>query len=609
MCGMTGWVSYDGDIPQHRDIIAKMTSTMVQRGPDEEGMWFASHVGLGHRRLAVIDVLGGAQPMLAEEQGRELACLVYTGEIYNFLELRSELESLGHRFRTRCDTEVVLRGYLQWKDQLAEHLNGMFAFAIWDIRNEELFLVRDRMGIKPLFYFPTPDGVIFSSEPKGILAHPAVEARVTRAGLQELLVIARNPGCTVYSGMHEVKPGEIVRVRRGTLITRQYWRLTAHEHEDDLPQTIATVTALLEDIVTRQVVSDVPLCSLLSGGLDSSAITALAHRVTRSRTRDQICSFSVDFARAEDTHTGQEYRSSADTPYVHDFVAHTGCDHVCVVLESGELANSELVRAVVRAADFPLNISGDMFTSLYRLFQRIRANFTVALSGESADEVFGGYSWFHDPRLQRVKTFPWFVITEGGFGGLAPEFLERLGLGEFRADSYAQAVAEVPHLPTDNAPTRRMREILYLHLTRFLRYLLDRKDRLSMAVGLEVRVPFCDHRLIEYAFNTPWSMHTFDGREKSILRAAANSLLPASIVSRRKSPYPSTADPRYERALRTAVAAILAEPNHPAQPILNRRAIQGMIARPPGSLADRVNLERVHSMSVWIKDYHIRIEA
>ena len=266
------------------------------------------------------------------------------------MELRDELRQLGHQFKTRSDTEVVLRGYLQWGDEVVERLNGMFAFAIWDVRTEELFLVRDRMGVKPLFYYPTADGVLFGSEPKAILAHPTVQPRVNKDGFREILVLAKNPECTIYAGMREVRPGQVVRVNRNGLTKRRYWMLTAHEHEDDLPRTIRTVAELLEDIVRRQIVTDVPLCSLLSGGLDSSAVTAMAHRAIGAQQGGRIRSFSVEFADHGAAFVAGDFHKSSDTPFVRDFVAHVCCDHTEVVLDSQELADRDLNRAVMQAS-------------------------------------------------------------------------------------------------------------------------------------------------------------------------------------------------------------------------------------------------------------------
>jgi asparagine synthase (glutamine-hydrolysing) len=614
MCGIAGWVSYDGDLTSHQDVIATMTKTMARRGPDASGVWIDRHVGFGHRRLAVIDLAGGVQPMQAEELGQTTVSLIYTGEVYNFVELRDELKQLGHRFKTRSDTEVVLHGYLEWGDKVAEHLNGMFAFAIWDVRTEELFLIRDRMGVKPLFYYPTADGVLFGSEPKAILAHPTVQPCVKKDGFRELLVLAKNPESTIYDGMFEVRPGEVVRVNRNGLAKRRYWMLTAREHNDDLPRTIRTVAELLEDIVQRQTVTDVPLCSLLSGGLDSSAVTAMAHRAIAAQQGGRIRSFSVGFASHGAAFIPGEFHKSSDTPFVRDFVAHVGCVHTEVVLDSRELARRDVSRAVIQAADFPQAASGDMYSSLYRLFQAIRAEATVALSGESADEVFGGYPWFHDAKVINAATFPWLAATGNTFDGtqvLDAGLLKRLNLPEFQADSYAQAIAETPVRKGENAVERRMREISYLHLTRFVQFLLDRKDRMSMAVGLEVRVPFCDHRLVDYVFNIPWRLKTFDGREKSILRAATRKLLPNSIAERLKSPYPSTQDPAYEKALRAEVAEVLENRSHPATSLLNRKAIKDLLARPLGttsSLPERAGLERARSISAWVKDYGVVLD-
>lgn len=614
MCGMTGWVSYDRDLKAHEDVITRMTTTMARRGPDAGGVWIDRHVGLGHRRLAVIDLAGGAQPMQAEEEGRTIASLVYTGEVYNFIELRNELTLLGHQFKTRSDTEVVLRGYLQWGAEVAERLNGMFAFAIWDVRSEALILVRDRMGVKPLFYYPTADGVLFGSEPKAILAHPAVRPRVDKDGFSEILVLAKNPERTIYAGMHEVRPGQTVRVTRNGLMKRRYWALSAREHDHDLPRTVSTVAELLDDIVRRQIVADVPLCSLLSGGLDSSSVTAIADRAIAARHGGRVRSFSVDFANHGAAFVAGDFHKSSDTPFVRDFVAHVGCNHTEVVLDSRELASRDLSRSVIRASDFPLSLSGDMFSSLYRLFQAVRAESTVALSGESADEVFGGYPWFHDPRAVGAATFPWLAGMGGIVDGtqvLDADLLERLNLPEFQADSYAQAVAETPVLRDEDPAERRMREISYLHLTRFVQFLLDRKDRMSMAVGLEVRVPFCDHRLVDYVFNIPWRLKTFDGREKSILRAATRELLPGSIVERQKSPYPATQDPAYEKAVRAEVAEVLEDRSHPATELLNRKVIEAMLLRPLGttsSLPERAGLERARSISAWVKDYGVVLD-
>ena len=595
MCGITGWVDYERDLTAERRTALDMTRTMRMRGPDDEGLWIDPHVALGHRRLAVIDVEGGVQPM---SEGP--ATIVYSGETYNFRELRRDLEAHGHRFRTRSDTEVVLHAYLEWGADLVERLNGMFAFAIWDRRTEELLLARDRMGIKPLYYAPTPHGVLFGSEPKAILANPLFTARVGDDGLSELLTMSKTPGHAVFSGMHEVVPGHTVRISRTGRTDHTYWRLSAYEHTEDIPATVQHVRALLDDIVERQLISDVPLCTLLSGGLDSSALTALSDIALGD---DSVRSFSVDFVDETGGFIPDEMRDTADTPYVHDVAKHVGSQHSDVVLSTDQLASPQVVDAVLRARDLPS--MGDMDSSLYLLFSEIRKQSTVALSGESADEVFGGYRWFHDPKAVAAQTFPWADTSLGHGRELLDPGLSRRA-EQYQDRCYRQALTEVPHVPGVSAHEHRMREICYLHLTRMVRLLLDRKDRLSMAVGLEVRVPFCDHRLVDYVFNTPWSHKTYDGREKSLLRGAVADVLPQSVLQRVKSPYPATQNVSYEKAVRDRLGEIVTDPAAPVQPYLNVPAVHEALKRPLGHASlqqDRIGLERAVAINDWLSAY------
>jgi asparagine synthase (glutamine-hydrolysing) len=594
MCGIAGWVDYERDLTGERATALAMTRTMAFRGPDDEGLWVEPHVALGHRRLAVIDIEGGTQPM---SDGP--VTLVYSGETYNFRELRRELESHGHRFRTRSDTEVVLQAYLRWGADIVERLNGMYAFALWDQRTGELLLVRDRMGIKPLYYAPTPHGVLFGSEPKAILANPLFAPRLRDDGLLELLTTAKTPGHAVFDGMYEVEPGHVVRVSRDGVTDRRYWALTAREHPDDVPTTVRHVRELLEDIVERQLISDVPLCTLLSGGLDSSALTALADRALGTGT---VRSFAVDFTDEGGGFVPDAMRDTADAPYVHEVAKHVGSHHTDVVLSSDELSSPQVNETVMRARDLPS--IGDMDTSLYLLFTEIRRHSTVALSGESADEVFGGYRWFHDPEAVAAGTFPWMLGMSAGQELLDAELNRRTEA--YLADRYREALDRVPRLPGETGYERRMREICYLHLTGMVRFLLDRKDRMSMAVGLEVRVPFCDHRLVDYVFNTPWSHKTYDGREKSLLRGAVADLLPESVVQRRKSPYPATQNPSYERTVRDRLSGILADPNAPVRPYLTESAAREALRRPLGRASlqqDRAAMERIIALNDWLTAY------
>ncbi|MEU0103481.1 asparagine synthase (glutamine-hydrolyzing) [Streptomyces sp. NPDC006267] len=615
MCGIAGWIDFTRDLGQERTVVDAMTRTMACRGPDDEGVWIDRHAAIGHRRLSVIDLEGGRQPMTAEENGRTLAVLTFSGEIYNYRELRSDLATRGHHFRTRSDTEVVLRGYLEWGEGVVDKLNGMFAFAVWDVRTQELLLVRDRMGVKPLYYYPTADGVLFGSEPKTILAHPGIPRRINTDGLRELLDMVKTPEHAIFTGMHEVRPGHTIRVRREGLVKRCYWALEAKEHTDTLQQTIDTVRGLLEDTVSRQLISDVPLCSLLSGGLDSSAVTALAAKALAAEGAGPVRSFSVDFVGAEENFVPDPLRSTPDAPFVRDLAQHVAAEHKEILLNSDDLSDPGVRAAVLAATDLPPMWYGDLWPSLYLLFKAVRERSTVALSGESADELFGGYSWFHDPEVLTAETFPWLTTTPGPFYDGTPLFdnglLGTLDIPGYRRSSYGDAIAEVPVLPGEKGLEKRMREISYLNLTRFLNTLLDRKDRMSMAVGLEVRVPFCDHRLVEYVFNAPWAMKTFDGREKSLLRAATRDVLPESIAKRVKAPYPSTQDSGYEKKLRDRLAEVIGQGNAPILPLLDLQRTRGRL---DGSISaastqiTRIDLEVPLWLNAWMEKYDVALD-
>jgi asparagine synthase (glutamine-hydrolysing) len=605
MCGITGWVSFGRDLRSEQATVDAMTETMSCRGPDDRGTWFAEHAALGHRRLAIIDLPGGRQPMSVETPGGPVA-MVYSGETYNFTELRAELIRRGHRFTTDSDTEVVLHAYLEWGDALAERLNGMYAFAIWDSRENKLVMVRDRMGIKPFYYYETHDGVLFGSEPKAILANPAAEPTVTLDGIRELFAFVKTPGHAVWEGMREVEPGTVVTVTANGLRTTRYWTLQTRPHPDDQATSVAHVRELLEDIVRRQLVADVPRCTLLSGGLDSSAMTAIAARQL-AETGQSVRSFAVDFVGQTENFVPDELRGTPDTPYVHDLAEKSGTEHQDIVLNSDELADPDVRSKVIRARDIPMGL-GDMDASLYLLFKSIREHSTVALSGESADEVFGGYQQFFDPEAQRARTFPWLVRFARNFGDdnsiLVPGLTEALEIPQYIQDAYDRSVARVERLDGESDFEWRMRKICYLHLTHFVRILLDRKDRASMAVGLEVRVPFCDHRLVEYVYNAPWSLKTYDGREKSLLRGAARDVLPQSVVDRVKSPYPSTQDPAYTVKLQNNAREYLSSQCHPVFDIVNRDwLVRAVDAEAQITQASRRGLERALDLALWLDMY------
>ncbi|HET7559710.1 MAG TPA: asparagine synthase (glutamine-hydrolyzing) [Limnochordia bacterium] len=612
MCGIAGWIDWERDLTERRRIVEAMGQTLVCRGPDAEGSWISPRAAFAHRRLIVVDPAGGGQPMVRTRGGHAFV-IAYNGELYNTNELRSELVADGYVFRGHSDTEVLLSAFMAWGPACAQRLNGIFAFAIWDEAEQRLFAARDRLGVKPFFFAERGRGLLFGSELKALLAHPEVEPAIDKEGLAEIFAIgpARTPGHGVFIGVHELKPGYSLHYSRGGLQVQPYWRLVSAPHEESLEATITGVRDRFQDAVTRQLVSDVPVCTLLSGGLDSSAITACAAAAYRASELGPLDTFSVDYEGNDRHFKANEFQPDADEPWIRRMSEHLQSVHHRIVIDTPQLFGALL--PAMRARDLPG--MADIDSSLLLFCGAIKREATVALSGECADEIFGGYPWFHRTESLEATTFPWALRQAERERVLSRSLLAEIRLEEYVAARYAEALAEVPRLAGESGLERRIREIFYLTLTRWMPVLLDRKDRMSMAVGLEVRVPFCDHRLVEYVWNIPWAFKCVDGQRKGIFRRAMAGVLPPDVLNRPKSPYPKTHNPNYLRLTRRAVLEVLDDPASPLLPLVDaaevRRLAQsdgdfdipwfGQLMRLPQLFAYLVQVD------AWLREYHVVI--
>ncbi|WP_110955912.1 asparagine synthase (glutamine-hydrolyzing) [Anaerosinus massiliensis] len=568
MCGITGWIDWRGglDARQNKKILSNMIETLTLRGPDDSGQYVKSRIAFGHRRLSVVDPSNGAQPMI-KKCGQYEYVITYNGELYNTPELRKDLEAKGYTFATNCDTEVLLVSYIEYGPGCVEKLNGIFAFGIWDEAKERLFLARDRIGVKPLFYAEKDQQFIFGSEIKTILANPLIEPKVDMEGLAEIFMVgpARTPGNGVFRDIKELKPGHSLIYTRNGKRTLRYWSLESREHEDDFETTVAKVKELLIDTAKRQLVADVKVCTFLSGGLDSSALTALAARHYKENDLGQLSTYSVDYIDNEKYFKASAFQPNSDAPWVLKMVDAYKTDHHRILIDNIELAKS-LQKATI-ARDFPG--MADVDTSLYLFCREIKKGATVALSGECADEIFGGYPWFYREDMLQANAFPWSPRPAMRLDWLSDSVKSSMDLVAYAQSRYDDAVKEVPKLPGEDKVSARMREIFYLSLTRWMPTLLDRKDRMSMAFGLEVRVPYCDHRIVEYVWNVPWSMKNYQNREKGLLREALTGILPYDVLWRKKSPYPKTHHPEYLNIVRNWALDILKDPSSPLVPLIN----------------------------------------
>lgn len=500
MCSIAGMIDL------HRDIrpldLTALGESMRSRGPDQRGVYRDEAAALFHNRLCVIDIENGRQPMTVLWEGRSFV-IVYNGELYNTPELRRELRSAGHDFSTRSDTEVILRAYIQWGPACVERMNGIFAFAVWEPEARRLFLARDRMGVKPLFYTLRHGALIFASEIKGLLAHPWVEPEADADSVLELLLIGpgRTPGCGVYRGVRELLPGERAVFDESGLCRERYWHLRALPHRESAEDTVAHVRWLVTDAIRRQLVSDVPLGTFLSGGLDSGIISSVANQYMREQGRS-LLTFSVDYRDNRRYFQAGKFQPNTDTDYIPGLRDWLGCDNVAVTLDTTELADA--LYEAVDARDLPG--MADVDSSLLAFCKRIKEHVTVALSGECADEIFGGYPWYRDETIRSAEGFPWAQSTAWRASFLRPEYLQGIDPREYVLSRYRRTVEDADLPEGENAVDRRMRQMMRLNTDWFMQTLLDRKDRMSMYSALEVRVPFCDHRIAEYLYNVPWEL-------------------------------------------------------------------------------------------------------
>jgi len=608
MCGIGGFVDYERDARRGGPILHGMKRTLTPRGPDAEGTYFDEDAALVHRRLIVIDPEGGKQPMHSPDRN---TIIIYNGELYNTPELRTELMSRGHEFVGHSDTEVLLHAYLEWKTDAFARLNGIFAFAIWEKRERRLTLCRDRLGVKPLFFAPIRNGLTFGSTIDTVLCHPEIEPALDEDGLRTLLLLgpARPPESGVFRQISSLVPGHFAVLTPEAFTDHTYWRLEAHEHEDDLPTTIERTHTLICDAARRQLVSDVPLACFLSGGLDSSILSMLAAKDYAARG-ETLHTWSVDYRDNDKYFTKSIFQPNSDDSYIDQMVDFLGTHHHRVVLEPEALCAALLPATDARA----LPGMADVDSSLLLFCAAVkRGGTTVCLSGECADELFGGYPWYHREEILFEDTFPWSRSVDLRLGLLTPDAV-RNG-EEFVRQHYRDTCDRAPKLSSDDKKAARMREMFVLNLDWFMATLLDRKDRMSMYSGLEVRVPFCDHRIVEYAYNMPWDFKSLEGREKGIMRRAFADELPKEIVYRKKSPYPKTFHPVYTRLCADYVRRIFEDNASVAASLFDRNAVQKLMQRPeslaepwfgqlmrtPQIFAYIIQLDR------WFRHYHVKI--
>lgn len=493
--------------------------------------------------------------------------ITYIGNLYNCDDLKKELKEFGFYFETKKEAEVILKGYIHFGYKILNKMNGIFAFAIWNLNAKKLFLARDHFGVKPLYYTISNGNLIFANNIQTILEETKIEPIIDSTGMCELLGLgpAHTPGTTIFKNINEIRPAHFAIYTNGGLYIDKYWELESKPHTDNFEDTCKKIKFLIEDAVKKQFLCGKPACTLLSGGLDSSIITAYASNLAQKYNLPTLNTYSVDYIDNDKNFVKNDFQPNTDDYYIDIMVNKYKTNHHKIYIDTPELADS--LKDAVYAREFPG--MADVDSSLYLFCKEISKDFNITLSGECADEVFGGYPWFFREEMLNSNTFPWSNAFNERQSLLNPELSKKINLKEYVDNRYNESINEINLLDTDSFETAQKRKIFYLNFNWFMQTLIDRSERIGSANNLDIRTPFSDYRLVEYLWNIPWETKSMGNREKGLLRYIMKDILPEEIVERKKSPYPKTYNPTYLEKVKNMLTEIVENNNSPIKSILN----------------------------------------
>lgn len=612
MCGFCGYVNYNESITNDK-IIKKMNEKIYKRGPNEQNIYIDKNIALGHSRLSIIDVKYGSQPMQIETNNNTYT-IIYNGELYNTSDLKKDLQNKGYNFKNNSDTEVILMSFIEYGKTCVNLLNGIFSFAIYDKKNNSLFFARDRLGIKPFFYTNTNNTFVFASEIKSILEHPDVDAIIDKESILELVGLgpAHTPGKTFFKNILELKPGHYATLNKSGLDISKYWDLATKECLDSEQEAIEKIHFLVTDSCKRQLVSDVGICSMLSGGIDSSILTKIAND-----NIDNLTTYSIDYLNNDTDFVSNSYQMTKDSDFVKIMKDYLKTNHKTIQIDNSDLFY--LLDDSLFARDMPG--MADIDSSMLAFCKEISKDYKVCLSGECSDEIFGGYPWFYKKHLVEHNGFPW-ALSENLRGNLIrKDIITQNNLQEYIDSSIKNTLSNVKHLDENDKFENRFRDINYLTIKWFMNTLVERTDRMSMQTSLEVRVPFADHRIFEYVYNLPAKMKlglntNTEPVEKYLLRKAFEGEIPNEILYRKKSPFPKTYSPKYLSLVETKLQTIISNKNSKIHDILNIDYINSLIKNHGKDLKENLfgqlmtypqTLAYIIQINTWLEKYNPKI--
>ncbi|MCL2847436.1 MAG: asparagine synthase (glutamine-hydrolyzing) [Firmicutes bacterium] len=572
MCGIAGEIGKKFK-PQPK-VWEAMRKSLAKRGSSSSGILTYNNVALIQTSL---DFNSKISKPFTVKYGEKDFSIVCDGRLYNKEEIKAELRKRRHCLLGYSDTEIILSAYLEWGEDCVKKFNGVFAFVIYEKHNNRLFVARDHFGVKPFFYTRINGLFVFGSEIKSLLAHPLVDPILTTEELAEVVLLGpgRTPGKTPFYGIYELLPAYsgYYFVENNNLIMDAYWKLQDHPHTDNFSQTVEKTRSLVLNSIEKQLISDTPLGTFLSGGLDSSIISSIANSYIKKQGTP-LTTFSVDYVDNDKHFTASKFQPNSDVSYIRKMNDFLSAKHIRILLDSDELA--EGLFDAVDARDMPG--MADVDSSLLLFSKQVKKHISVALSGECADEIFGGYPWFRDESIRNAYGFPWSQNIDYRASFLSDNLKDKINTHNFVFSRYKYTINNTDVLDGTNEVDKRIKQMHQLNYQWFMQTLLDRTDRMAMYNGLEVRVPFCDHSIIEYMYRVPWEYKNYENREKGLLRIAMQGLLPDNVLWRKKSPYPKTHNPNYLALVSKMLQEIIDNSLSPILQIINKTALENLLA-------------------------------
>lgn len=598
MAGIAGMVSASEDILQKSVNICAMSEAIRTRGASGAGHYISPHAAF-LRRIGPFGPKSGSSFVTELFIEGKTYVLTLDGTIYNKKELSCDLEALGIRCSVLNCSEILIHAYVKWKEKLFSKINGSFAFALWIQEDDTLILVRDHHGTKPLYYSITEQILIFASNIKGITCHPLFETSLDIEGLSELICLSprHTPGCGVIKGIHQVRPGHYLHFSRDGAKTVRYWILDKAEHEDDLMQTLETIRDLVVDSVKRQMYSDVPLCGFLSGGLYSSLITAIVADYPMLLNSSIYNTWSVDFERSNRYLRFKGQSNDSDIPWIRWVCRRAQTRHHYIILSSSDMTESLLEAEEARG------IPGmpDYDTSLLLLCRELQKDYNIVLSGDCSDEVFGSGIRIGEHFATGKKRLPWTSNLAEKISIFKNDIVDLIKPYEFIEKCYEEALTDYPKFAVHDTCLKKENEAQWFSLYWNLPCYLERLDKMSMAFGLETRVPFCDARLTEYFWNIPQELKRLNNMDRGLLREAMRGYLPSDILERKKNPYPRFHDPDYETRIKNMLSETVLDPCSPIKYLLNLKTLESMMKQ-------HMDLSKRYTTRAWLYGWIMQLD-